>query len=63
MLDLRRLPTRGHPPKTVMTAFSLGDGATSLPSSPLSGSMPQVRDPEVMKLRMIPQSLSLCPMG
>jgi hypothetical protein len=58
-----RLPARGRPPKTIMMMFSSGNGATSLPSGPSSGSVPQVRDNEVMKLHIMPQSLSLCLTG
>jgi hypothetical protein len=57
-------PTRwGHPPITVMTAFSSGIGVESLPSGPSSGSVPQVSDPVILKLRIMPQSLSLCLTG
>jgi hypothetical protein len=49
-LGMRHLPSRGHPPRTVMTVFSLGNGATSLPSGPSSGSAAKVWDADVMKL-------------
>jgi hypothetical protein len=50
-------------PRTVMTAFSSGNGIASLSSGPSLGSVPQVRDPEVMKLHIMGQSLSLCLTG
>jgi hypothetical protein len=46
-----------------MTVFSLGKGVVSLPPGSSSSSMPQVRDPEVKKLLIMPQSLSLSLMG
>jgi hypothetical protein len=46
--------------KTVMMAFSSGNSHTLLPLGPSSGSAPQVRHPEVMKLRIMPQSLGMC---
>jgi hypothetical protein len=49
--------------RTVMMTFSSGIGIASLPSGPSLGSVPQVRDPEVMKLHIMPQSLSLCLTG
>jgi hypothetical protein len=62
-LDMRRFSTRGHPLKTVMTAFSSRNGAVSLLSGPLSGLAPQVMHPKVMKLHIMPQSLCFCLMG
>jgi hypothetical protein len=62
-LDMRCLPDVGRPPWTVMTAFSSRNGVVLLMSSPSSSSAPQVRDPKVMKLLIMPQSLSLCLMG
>jgi hypothetical protein len=62
-LDMQHLPTNGHPLKIIMMAFSSRNGAASLPSGPSSGSVLLVRDPEVMKLRIMPQSLSLCLTG
>jgi hypothetical protein len=46
-----------------MTVLSLGKDVVSLLSDPLSSSTPQVRDPKVMKLLIMPQSLSLCLTG
>jgi hypothetical protein len=57
------LPSGGCPPKTVRTTFSLGKGDVSFPFGPSSSSTTQVRDPEVMKLLIMLQSLSLCLTG
>jgi hypothetical protein len=55
--------TSGRPSKIVVTAFSSGNAVASLPSGSSSGLVLQVRDPEVMELRIMPQSLSLCLTG
>jgi hypothetical protein len=62
-LDMWLLPDGGHPPITVMTAFTLGNGVESLPSGPSLGLVPQVSDRVILKLRIMPQSLSLCLTG
>jgi hypothetical protein len=46
-----------------MTAFFSGNGVVSLLSGPSSSSVAQLRDPEVMKLLIMLQSLSLCLTG
>jgi hypothetical protein len=60
---MRCLPNGGRPQKTVMTMFSSWNGTVSFLSGPSSSSVPQVRDPEVMKFHIMLQSLSLCLMG
>jgi hypothetical protein len=62
-LDMRHLPDGGHPLITFMMAFSSWNGVVSLPLVPSSTSVPQVRDPEVMKLRIMLQSLIFCEQG
>jgi hypothetical protein len=58
-LDTQSLPDLGRPPWTIMTMFCSGKGIVLLPSGPSSISSPQVWDLEVMKLLIMPQSLSL----
>jgi hypothetical protein len=60
---MRCLPSGGHPPQTVVTAFSMGKGVISLPPGSLSSSAPHVRGPEVMTVLIMSQSLSLCMTG
>jgi hypothetical protein len=53
----------GRPLYIIMTMSSLRKGIVSPSSGTSSTSMPQMRDPEAMKLFIMPQSLSLCLMG
>jgi hypothetical protein len=57
---MQRLFGGGRPPQTIMTASSLGKGIVLLLLGSSSSFVARVRDPNILKLFIMSQSLSLC---